>query len=80
MRSLNDKVANDLNGAKPEGQTSATIMIVAKLGRSSVMSFGVMIRTTRGLHIPSSELHAIASEIAPADFRMLPSIRFDPSN
>jgi hypothetical protein len=44
IRSLNDKAANDLNGAKPEGQTSATIGIVAKLGRSrvrySVMSFG----------------------------------------
>jgi len=39
-----------------------------------------MIRTTRGLHIPSSELHAIAPEISPTDFRMLPSIRFDPSN
>jgi hypothetical protein len=40
----------------------------------------VMIGTTRGLHIPTSELYAIASEIALTEFRMLPSTRYAPSN
>jgi len=40
----------------------------------------VMIGTTLGLHIPSSKSYAIASEIAPTQFRMLPSTRFAPSN
>jgi hypothetical protein len=39
-----------------------------------------MIETAPGLHIPSSELYAMASEIAPTDFRMLPNTRFGRSN
>jgi hypothetical protein len=39
-----------------------------------------MIETAPGLHIPSSELYAMASEIAPTDFRMLPNTRFGSSN
>jgi hypothetical protein len=39
-----------------------------------------MIGTTLGLHIPSSKLYAIASEIALTEFRMLPSTRCVPSN
>jgi hypothetical protein len=39
-----------------------------------------MIETAPGLPIPSSELYAMASEIAPTDFRMLPNTRFAPSN
>jgi excisionase family DNA binding protein len=39
-----------------------------------------MIGTTLGLHIRSSKLYAIASEIAPTEFRMLPTTRFAPSN
>jgi hypothetical protein len=39
-----------------------------------------MIETTLSLNIPSAKLCAIASEIAPTDFRMLPGTRFAPSN
>jgi hypothetical protein len=39
-----------------------------------------MIETTLGLNIPSAKLYAITSEIAPTDFRMLPSTRLAPSN
>jgi hypothetical protein len=37
-----------------------------------------MIETTRSLQISPSKLHAIASEIALTDFRMLPNTRFRP--
>jgi hypothetical protein len=39
-----------------------------------------MIETAPGLPIPSSELYAMASEIAPTDFWMLPNTRFGRSN
>ena len=48
--------------------------------RSFRWRWGVAIGTTLGLHIPSSKLYVIASEIAPTEFRMLPSTRFAPSN
>ena len=40
----------------------------------------MMIGTKLSLHIPSSKLYAIAYEIAPTEFRMLPSTRFAPCN
>jgi hypothetical protein len=39
-----------------------------------------MLETTLSLQISPSKLYAIASEITPTDFRMLPSARFGSSN
>jgi hypothetical protein len=58
---------------------SCSRFLVGTPAEQPLASRPTLVSTTYGLHIPSSELYAIAPEIAPTGLGMLPMARFGSS-